>query len=77
MYARFLLSLFLALFIFFVALKIKIVYEPSNKIDPFKFYIRKVLKHLKQTDYFLANKKFSEAELNFENGVCSKISNYV
>ena len=65
MYARFLLSLFLALFIFSCS-KDKLVYEPSNKIDPFKSY-EEGIEAFETNRYFLANEKFSEAEINFEN----------
>ena len=41
------------------------VYEPSQKIDPYILY-REGLVEFEKNNYFYANKKFSEAELNFE-----------
>ena len=40
------------------------VYEPSSKVDPYVLY-KEGLEAFEKFDYFL-NKKFSEAELNFE-----------
>ena len=44
----------------------KIVYEPSAKVDPFAIY-EEGLEAFELNDFFYASKKFSEAELNFEN----------
>ncbi len=44
----------------------KIVYEPSKKVDPFKIY-KEGLDAFEKNDFFFASKKFSEAELNFED----------
>ena len=44
----------------------KIVYEPSLKVDAFAIY-EEGLKAFELNDFFYASKKFSEAELNFEN----------
>ena len=44
----------------------KIVYEPSSKVDAFAIY-EEGLKAFEINDFFYASKKFSEAELNFEN----------
>ena len=44
----------------------KIVYEPSAKVDAFAIY-EEGLKAFETNDFFYASKKFSEAELNFEN----------
>ena len=44
----------------------KIVYEPSAKVDAFSIY-EEGLKAFETNDFFYASKKFSEAELNFEN----------
>ena len=41
------------------------VYEPTQKIDPYILY-REGLVEFEKNNYFYANKKFSEAELNFE-----------
>ncbi len=40
------------------------VYEPSKLLDPYNLY-KEGLDAFKKNDYFYANKKFSEAELNF------------
>ena len=40
------------------------VYEPSKLLDPYNLY-KEGLDAFKRNDYFYANKKFSEAELNF------------
>ena len=42
------------------------IYIPSEKVDAFKIY-NEGLKAMENNDYFFANKKFTEAELNFEN----------
>jgi outer membrane protein assembly factor BamD len=41
------------------------IYEPSEKINPYQLY-KEGLNAFDRTDFFYANKKFSEAELNFE-----------
>jgi len=46
--------------------KNKVIYKPSEKVDPYVLY-QEGLKAFNENDYFFANKKFSEAELNFEN----------
>ena len=40
------------------------IYNPSKPIDPYKLY-NEGLEAFKINDFFFANKKFSEAELNF------------
>ena len=40
-------------------------YEPSDQVDPYVLY-KEGLEAFENNDYFFANKKFSEAELNFE-----------
>ncbi len=40
-------------------------YNPENKINPYEKY-QEGLKAFEQGDYFFANKKFTEAELNFK-----------
>ena len=45
--------------------KEELVYEPSSKVDPYVLY-KEGLEAFEKFDYFFANKKFSEAELNFE-----------
>ncbi len=39
-------------------------YQPTEKVDPYKVY-EEGLESFKKADFFYANKKFSEAELNF------------
>ncbi len=57
--------LFLAFFIFTSCSKEEVIYEPSKKINPYSTY-EEGLKAFNQNDFFIASKKFSEAELNFE-----------
>ena len=42
------------------------LYVPSEKIDPYKIY-NEGLDAMRENDYFFANKKFTEAELNFKD----------
>ena len=42
------------------------VYVPSQKIDPYKVYSEGV-DAMRENDFFFANKKFTEAELNFKD----------
>jgi outer membrane protein assembly factor BamD len=46
--------------------KDKTVYEPSIKTNPYEIY-KEALKAFKEGRYFVANKKFAEAEINFDN----------
>ena len=46
--------------------KDEIIYKPTEIIDPYKLY-KEGLEAFEKNDYFFANKKFSEAELNFDN----------
>ena len=43
-----------------------VIYEPSNKLNPYDLY-KEGIEAFEINDYFFASKKFSEAELNFEN----------
>ena len=45
--------------------KDKLEYEPKNRADPYKLY-QEGFEAFEKGNYFFANKKFSEAELNFE-----------
>jgi outer membrane protein assembly factor BamD len=45
--------------------KEKLDYEPKNRADPYKLY-QEGFEAFERGNYFFANKKFSEAELNFE-----------
>ena len=40
-------------------------YIPSNKVNPYVLY-KEGLEAFERNDFFFANKKFSEAELNFQ-----------
>ena len=41
------------------------IYEPSKQLNPYSLY-KEGMEAFESNDYFFANKKFSEAELNFE-----------
>ena len=43
-----------------------VIYEPSSKLNPYDLY-KEGIEAFEKNDYFFASKKFSEAELNFEN----------
>ena len=61
-------KLILILSIFFVIIscsKQEVSYQPKNKVDPYKIY-KEGFDAFNIGDYFYAEKKFSEAELNFE-----------
>mgnify|MGYP001221876851 CR=1 FL=1 len=45
--------------------KNEVSYEPKDKVDPYVLY-QEGFESFARGDYFYANKKFSEAELNFE-----------
>ena len=63
--ARFLLISLITLLIFSCNKK-ESIYEPSARVDPYKIY-EEGLVAFTNNDYFIASKKFSEAELNFIN----------
>lgn len=44
----------------------EVLYTPTNKIDPYKSY-KEGMEAFEINQYFEANKKFSEAEINFDN----------
>ena len=48
--------------------KEKITYEPSKKVDPFLLY-NEAYESFEKNDFFYASKKFSEAELNFQEPI--------
>ena len=60
------ISILLTFFLIMSCSKDKIIYKPSEKIDPFVLY-NEGFQLFTTNDYFNANKKFSKAELNFEN----------
>ena len=43
----------------------EIIYEPSKKVDPYVLY-GEAYKAFETNDFFNANKKFDEAEINFQ-----------
>ena len=61
---RFLSSIVIVLSIISCSKKDELIYKPSERINPFQIYSEGV-NAMKQNDYFFANKKFEEAELNF------------
>ena len=65
MYLKVFLSIFLIIFTFSCSKEDKSIYTPSTKVDPYKIY-KEGLDAFETNDFFLASKKFSEAEQNFE-----------
>ena len=61
-----LISILFTFFLLISCSKDEIIYKPSEKIDPFVLY-NEGFQLFTKNDYFNANKKFSKAELNFEN----------
>ena len=45
--------------------KTDVIYQPNNNIDPYSSY-KEGLEAFEQNNFFFANKKFSEAEINFK-----------
>ena len=64
MFFRILLTLSL-IFTLYSCSKDKALYKPLDKVDPYILY-KEGLEAFEKNDYFYANKKFSEAELNFK-----------
>tara|TARA_B100001063_G_C16747610_1_gene548430 strand:+ start:211 stop:1038 length:828 start_codon:yes stop_codon:yes gene_type:complete len=64
MFLRLLLILFFILPLISCS-KDEVIYEPSTKVDPYLLYTEG-MESFKKNDFFYANKKFSEAEINFE-----------
>ena len=60
-------SIFIIFFIFLLnsCSKNQVLYEPSKKIDAYEVY-KEGLEAFEKNNFFFANKKFSEAEKNFE-----------
>ena len=65
MYRKLILVLILSLSITACSKDKDLIYEPQNKLDPYKLY-KEGYDAFQNGDYFFAHKKFSEAELNFE-----------
>ena len=59
------LFIFILIFSLQACGKKEVIYEPKNKSDGYLLY-QEGLNAFKRGDYFSANKKFSEAELNFK-----------
>ncbi len=60
---KLLISLFLFIFLSTCS-KDQIQYKPTEKVNPYNVY-KEGLEAFEKNDFFFANKKFSEAELNF------------
>ena len=65
MITRLCASLLILIFLISCSKEKEVLYEPSKRIDPYQLY-KDGLDSLNKNDFFFANKKFSEAELNFE-----------
>ena len=65
MYQKF-IFLFFIIFITSNCSKKEAEYTPKPRVDPYKLY-NEGYTSFEKGDYFFANKKFSEAELNFDN----------
>ena len=63
---RIIIICLLSITLFSCQKKKEIIYEPQKKISAFKLY-EEGLNAFEKNDFFYASKKFSEAELNFEN----------
>ena len=44
----------------------KVLYEPTSKVDPYTIY-NEAMESFNKNDFYFANKKFTQAELNFKN----------
>jgi outer membrane protein assembly factor BamD len=65
MFQKFLIILLLTISLISCSKKNEVEYEPSLKIDPYNVY-KEGIEAFEEGNYFYAEKKFSEAELNFE-----------
>lgn len=65
MVVRILSSFLLILILFSCSKKNELDYEPSGRNDPYKLY-KEAFDAFEKNDFFYASKKFSEAELNFD-----------
>ena len=66
MILRLILIFVLSISLFSCSKDNKIIYEPKEQINPYDLY-KEGLKAFENNDFFFASKKFSDAELNFEN----------
>ena len=44
----------------------EVLYEPTSKVDPYTIY-NEAMESFNENDFYFANKKFTQAELNFKN----------
>ena len=65
MFRKILITLLLAISLTSCSKKGKPEYNLNSQIDPYKVYQEAIIA-FEKGDYFFAEKKFSEAELNFE-----------
>ena len=65
MFSRIFLVISLVL-TFYSCSKDEAIYKPTDSINPYMVY-KEGIEAFEQNNFFLANKKFSEAELNFKN----------
>ncbi len=65
MLIRLFFLIFLITVIFSCSKNNEVIYDPTNKVDPYILY-KEGLEAFETNNFFFANKKFSEAELNFE-----------
>ena len=65
MFQKILLILLLTILFISCSKKEELKYDPNLKIDPYKIYQEGIIA-FEDGDYFYAEKKFTEAELNFE-----------
>jgi len=64
MFQKILLILLLTILFISCSKKEELKYDPNLKIDPYKIYQEGIIA-FEDGDYFYAEKKFTEAELNF------------
>ena len=68
MHSKIINILILIFLVFSCSKKNEVIYEPSKSIDPYIVY-KEGLEAFEKNDYFFANKKFSQAELNFSDPI--------
>ena len=66
MISRLILALLISIILISCSKETKTVYEPSKKVNPYEIY-KEGLDAFEKNDFFFASKKFSEAELNFQD----------
>ena len=65
MCSRIFKSILIIFFLFSCSKKDELIYKPSDKKNPYSLY-EEAINAFEKNDFFFASKKFSEAELNFE-----------